>query len=170
VPLNGKWKLTFLSGGPTLPPAVEMDTLSSWIALGNEYTSFSGTASYTTSFKSPGDNSAGWLLDLGAVKESAEILLNGKTIATLIGPEYRCYVDKSLLIADNVLEVRVSNLMANRIADLDKRGVFWKKFYNINFPARKPENRKNGLFDASQWAPRESGLIGPVRLLPVTLK
>ena len=34
VPLNGKWKLTFLSGGPTLPPAVEMDTLSSWIVFG----------------------------------------------------------------------------------------------------------------------------------------
>ena len=169
VPLNGKWKLTFLSGGPTLPPAVEMDTPSSWVVFGSGYTSFSGTASYITSFKNPAGNSAGWLLDLGAVKESAEILLNGKPIATLIGPEYRCYIDKSLLTDDNVLEVRVSNLMANRIADLDKRGVFWKKFYNINFPARKPENRKNGLFDASQWTPRESGLIGPVRLVPVAV-
>jgi hypothetical protein len=54
--------------------------------------------------------------------------------------------------------------MANRIADLDKRNVFWKKFYNINFPARRAENRKNGLFDASGWEPRESGLLGPVNL------
>ena len=170
VILNGKWKLAFLSGGPKLPPAVEMDTLSSWLAFGDDFTSFSGTASYTTSFKRPADNSAGWLLDLGVVKESAEISLNGKPLATLIGPVYRCYIDKSLLTEENILEVRVSNLMANRIADLDKREVFWKKFYNINFPARKSENRKNGLFDASQWMPRESGLIGPVRLQPVTTK
>ncbi|HEX6891565.1 MAG TPA: glycosyl hydrolase, partial [Chryseolinea sp.] len=167
VLLNGKWKLTFLSGGTKLPPAVEMDAVSSWLAFGSDYASFSGTASYTTSFKRPATNSAGWRLDLGVVKESAEILLNGKPLATLIGPVYHCYIDKALLAEDNILEVRVSNLMANRIADLDKRGVFWKKFYNINFPARKPENRKNGLFDASEWMPRESGLIGPVRLQPV---
>ena len=170
VSLNGKWKLTFLSGGPKLPHAVETDTLSSWTVFGSDFTSFSGTASYTTSFKRPTDDPAGWLLDLGVVKESAAILLNGKPLATLFGPVYRCYVDKSLLAEDNLLEVRVSNLMANRIADLDKRGVLWKKFYNINFPARKPENRMNGLFDASQWIPRESGLMGPVRLQPVTTK
>jgi hypothetical protein len=69
------------------------------------------------------------------------------------------------LAEDNELEIQVSNLMANRIADLDKRKVFWRKFYNVNFPARKGENRKNGLFDASGWEPRESGLIGPVRLI-----
>jgi hypothetical protein len=170
VTVNGKWKLTFLSGGPTIPSSAEMDTVSSWHGLGNDYASFSGTASYTTSFNRPTGNSAGWLLDLGMVKESAEIMLNGKPLATLVGPVYRCYIDKSLLAEDNILEVRVSNLMANRIADLDQRGVFWKKFYNINFPARKPENRKNGLFDASQWMPRESGLIGPVRLLPVKVE
>ncbi len=64
----------------------------------------------------------------------------------------------------NTLEIQVTNLMANRIADLDKRNVFWKKFYNINFPARKAENRINGLFNASEWKPRESGLLGPVTL------
>jgi hypothetical protein len=35
-------------------------------------------------------------------------------------------------------------------------------------PARLRENRgPNGLFDASQWEPRESGLIGPVTLAPM---
>jgi hypothetical protein len=58
--------------------------------------------------------------------------------------------------------------MANRIADLDRRGVEWKKFYNTNFPARIPANRnEKGLFDASKWLPRESGLIGPVTITPV---
>ena len=44
--------------------------------------------------------------------------------------------------------------MANRISDMDKKGIFWKKFYNVNFPSRKAENRKNGLFDASHWTPQ----------------
>jgi hypothetical protein len=47
--------------------------------------------------------------------------------------------------------------------------VFWKKFYNVNFPARMAENRVDGLFDASQWQPEDSGLIGPVTLRATTL-
>ena len=69
---------------------------------------------------------------------------------------------------ENILEIEVSNLMANRIADMDRRGVNWKKFYNVNFPPRRRENRgPDGLFNASRWLPRESGLIGPVKLVPV---
>ena len=60
--------------------------------------------------------------------------------------------------------------MANRIMAMDKQNIFWKKFYNVNFPSRKPENRKNGLFDASGWTPKESGLLGPVRLLAIETK
>jgi hypothetical protein len=175
TPLAGKWKITFQSGGPELPAEVESDpgagSLASWTTFGAEdYPSFSGTASYTLSFARPQQTSAWWLLDLGVVKESAEVFLNGKSLGTLIGPLYQCYIENSLLKDGNVLEVKVSNLMANRIADMDKKGIFWKKFYNINFPARKAENRKNGLFDASQWKPRDSGLIGPVNFSPATLK
>ena len=55
--------------------------------------------------------------------------------------------------------------MANRIIDLDKRKVFWKKFNNTNFPSRFPQNRgADGLFDASKWEPKISGLKGPVTL------
>jgi hypothetical protein len=167
IDLKGKWKITFQSGGPELPDVIELDTLSSWTNFGSDYGAFSGTASYTTRFKRPAGSATEWLLDLGNVKETARIFLNGIPLASLIGPSYQCYLDSSVLKEENVLEIRVSNLMANRIADIDRAGVFWKKFYNINFPARKPENRKNGLFDASQWKPRESGLIGPVRLIPI---
>jgi hypothetical protein len=59
--------------------------------------------------------------------------------------------------------------MANRIADMDRRNVPWKKFYNVNFPARLAANRgTNGLFDASKWQPLPSGLIGPVTVTPVS--
>ena len=63
----------------------------------------------------------------------------------------------------NTLEVEVTNVSANRIRDLDRRGVEWQIFRDINFVGidYKP-------FNASQWPVRESGLIGPVTLQPVT--
>lgn len=46
----------------------------------------------------------------------------------------------------------------------------WKIFYNVNMSARKKENVKNGIFDASNWEPKPSGLLGPVMLIPVVVK
>ncbi|MCO6490902.1 MAG: hypothetical protein J5I98_20965 [Phaeodactylibacter sp.] len=167
--LDGSWKLRFLEGGPELPPAVEAAPLGSWTEIGGDaYKWFSGTARYSIEFPRPEGTGRGWLLNLGKVAESAAVRINGQEVGVLVGPVYDLFIDQSLLQDNNHLEVDVSSLMANRIADLDKRGVFWKKFYNVNFPARRPENRgKNGLFDASGWAARPSGLLGPVTLTPV---
>jgi hypothetical protein len=86
----------------------------------------------------------------------------------LINAPYRIRIKKELLKEQNTLEVAVSNLMTNRIIDMDRRGVNWKKFYNTNMPARRRENAgPDGLFTAARWTPRESGLIGPVALIPV---
>ena len=66
------------------------------------------------------------------------------------------------------MEIIVTNGMANRVIDLDKRGVSWKKFYNINMSARLPENRgADGLFTAGRWQPKPSGLLGPVTITPL---
>ena len=93
--------------------------------------------------------------------------LTGKNLAILIGPDFHIIIDKKLLKSVNTLEIKVSNLMANRIAYLDRNNIAWKKFYNVNMAARLKQNSKNGLFDASAWEPMESGLIGPVTLTPV---
>lgn len=128
---------------------------------------FSGTARYTITFALPQKDADGWLLDLGRVAESARVTLNGKDLGTLIKP-YRIRIPKDLTKEKNTLEIAVSNLMANRIADMDRRNVNWKKFYNINFPPRRKENAgADGLFNASHWQPRDSGLIGPVTLVPI---
>jgi hypothetical protein len=98
------------------------------------------------------------------------VRLNGQNLGTLIGPGYEVTLAGTLLAERNVLEIDVTNQMANRIADLDRRHVPWKKFYNVNFPARLRENRgPDGLFSAAGWEPLESGLLGPVTLQPVRI-
>ncbi|HEU0186156.1 MAG TPA: glycosyl hydrolase, partial [Blastocatellia bacterium] len=172
-PLDGKWSLRFVSGGPELPAAIETDKpgspLGSWTNLDGEAVKrFSGTAIYTISFSGQGSERRDWLLDLGRVAESARVRLNGNELGALINAPYRIRIPKEALKDQNILEVAVSNLMTNRIIDLDRRGVKWKKFYNTNMPARRRENAgPDGLFTAANWTPRESGLIGPVALIPV---
>jgi hypothetical protein len=168
VSLDQKWSVSFDSGGPALPDAFDIDTPRYWTDLDNpSYQNFSGTATYRTTFGKPGKQSARWLLKIGSVKETAEVFLNGKPLATLIGPEYQIAFDDSRLEEENVLEIRVSNLMANRIAWMDRNQIFWKKFYNVNFPSRLRENSKNNLFDASHWKPAPSGLAGKVEIYPL---
>ena len=166
--LTGKWSLRFVKGGPELPSPVEITELGSWTLIAADATKrFSGTAVYTLSFQKPRGNADTWMLDLGRVAESARVKLNGKELGVLIGAPYRARVSRNLLKDQNVLEVSVSNLMTNRIIDLDQKKVTWKKFYNTNMPARRRENAgPDGQFDASRWTPRESGLLGPVRLIP----
>lgn len=166
--LSGKWKVAFDSGGPELPPSFEADSLLYWTRLDDErYRAFSGSATYELSFSRPVPRPERFLLRIDSVKESAEIFLNGQSIGTVIGPVYQVVFDASLLKDQNTLRIRVSNLMANRIAWLDRNHIFWKKFYNVNFPARQRENSKNGRFNAADWNPRPSGLAGKIMIYPL---
>ena len=163
--LTGNWKVNFPEGGPVKPSQKEISKLSSWTLFGgDDVKNFSGTASYTITFKKPKGKADAWLLDLGKVNESARVMLNGKEIAVLIGPGFKVVIDNKQLKSSNTLEVRVSNLMANRISYMDRNNIEWKKFYNVNFNARMPQNTKNRIFDASSWQPKDSGLLGPVTI------
>ncbi|GAB3750699.1 glycosyl hydrolase [Spirosoma pomorum] len=169
-PLSGTWTVDFVSGGPTKPASVTTNQLGSWTDLPSDGVKiFSGAASYSLTFTKPAGHTGDWLLDLGKVAESARVQLNGQELATLIGPTYQLAIPDSLLRPTNKLTITVSNGMANRMVDLDKRHVNWKKFYNINMSARLKENRgKDGLFTAESWQPRPSGLLGPVTLTPLS--
>jgi hypothetical protein len=170
MPVNGEWTLKFNQGWPVLPSERKLGDLISWTETGGEdVKNFSGTATYKTIFSKPSFRSDAYLIDLGKVACSARVILNGAEIATLIGPDFSVTVDKKLIKKTNILEVKVSNLMANRIAWMDKNKIEWKKFYNINFAARLRENNKNGIFDASEWKPMESGLMGPVTISALNL-
>ena len=171
VPIEGDWQITFSEGGPELPPLYKMLEPSPWTDQADSvYLNFSGTAVYSVNFPKPSESADAWLLDLGSIHESAHVKLNGQSLGTLIGPTFQIQIPVEAFEESNLLEIEVSNLMANRIADLDRRGVFWKRFYNINVSARTRENLgPAGVFDASQWEVRPSGLEGPVYLIPLFL-
>jgi hypothetical protein len=164
--LGVKWDIEFLEGGPVLPSKQSGLNLQPWTSIGgnDEFNNFSGVARYSTSFPNPAGNAKSWLLDLGKVNETAEVVLNGKKIATLIGPVFQVVVPATAFQTNNKLEIIVANLMANRIAYMDRSNIPWKIFYNTNMPARRRENLKNGLFDAGAWNPLVSGLSGPVTI------
>ncbi len=168
-PIRGKWTINFVSGGPSLPVSVQTDKLGSWTTWpGEAVKSFAGTADYTITFSRPTGSSTSFLLDLGRVAESARVRLNGVNLDTLIGAPFRVMLPYKLFKLSNTLTISVSNGMANQISDMDRRKIVWKKFYNINMPARLRENRDaNGLFTAERWLPIESGLLGPVTLTPL---
>ena len=168
--MDKKVKLQFISGGPKLPTSdTVVNNLVSWTELNDAGKNFSGVARYSISFEKPKDFSKAFLLDLGRVHETAEVQLNGKKLATLIGPNFQVVIPAAELKQNNELVVLVANLMANRISYMDRNNLPWKIFYNTNMPARKRENvGKNGLFDASSWMPLPSGLLGPVTLTPIS--
>jgi hypothetical protein len=158
--IRGRWQVQFLAGGPELPPPFDMDRLVSWTAGGDpERERFAGTARYTLRFDAPSTSPA-WRLDLGLVRDSARVRLNGQDLGTFFLPPYRVPV-RNLKPHGNVLEVEVTSLAANRIRDLDRRQVPWRLFHDINFV-----NLDYRPFDASDWPLRDAGLLGPVTLAP----
>ena len=160
--LRGRWTVTFLEGGPALPKPFTSDTVTTWTGRGDEDADrFAGTARYSLTFDAP-DTASRHLLTLGTVHQSARVRLNGRDLGVLLEPFFAVETGP-LRTSGNVLEVEVTNLSANRVRDLDRRGVQWKIFRDINFVGidYRP-------FDASGWPVRPSGLPGPVTLQPIS--
>jgi len=159
IEIAGKWQVEFLQGGPKLPASFETAKLASWTESANpDAQSFAGTASYKITFDAPKSATEQWLLDLGTVCQSARVRLNGRELGTLLAAPFQVMLDHVRPQA-NVLEVEVTNVSANRIRDLDLRGVQWRVFHDINFVSIN-----YGTFDASKWPLEKSGLLGPVTL------
>ena len=163
--ISGDWKIKFLEGGPTLPADFQTAKLASWTTFPDTNTqAFAGTAKYETTFDAPDSAGTHFEINLGDVRQSARVRVNGKDYGTLITPPFRVVVD-NLKPTGNTLEVEVTSVAANRIRDLDRRGVNWKIFKDINIV-----NVNYKPFNAADWPLTDCGLLGPVTLTPVTAK
>lgn len=163
IALPDEWEISFIEAEPEVKDMPSETRLGSWTdtdgADGADETM--GTARYATTFHvEDGDIESGeWLLDLGDVRESARVRINGADVATLYAVPFRCLIGNYLRKGENTLEVFVTNLPANRIAGMDRRGVQWRMFKDINIV---DINYKRGTY--AGWQPVPSGLLGPVRI------
>ena len=64
------------------------------------------------------------------------------------------------MAGDNKVRIEVTNLPANRIAELDRQGVKWRKMEEINVVDIR---YKKSLYDT--WSPVPSGLASEVKLI-----
>lgn len=164
--LNSYWKLSFPQAQPTpIPSTFRFSNLQSWTELGDStLLKTQATGLYTTHFAlSPHFTQAS--LDLGDVREWARVVLNGHEIATLFAVPYTCDLTPYLKVGDNCLEIYVSNLAANRIADMDRHHIPWRCMKEINVVDL---NYHRTLYD--HWSPVPSGLLGPVRIIAIHRK
>ncbi len=162
MPVAGRWTLTPVCGGPAMPRRT-MDCPVSWSDNpdGSE-NPFCGTVRYETVFDLQGgmSGSRGGVLDAGEVHESARVRLNGRDLGVRVMPPFRWNVPGGVLRkSGNRLSIEVTNLGANRIRDMDRRGVQWKDVATDTVFA---QNYKR--LDASGWKLLPSGLSGPVSL------
>jgi hypothetical protein len=135
LPVSGVRDVTFLKGMPSLPPPTSISDLNSWTTFSEPAIYFSGKARYTLTFNVPKNIATRkeLLLDLGDVREVADVKINGKSIGTAWSIPYRLGIPAGALqIGKNLLEVEVSNLSANYMRLRDTQAPEWKKFYDAN--------------------------------------
>ena len=163
IALPGPWTLTFTEEAPKVNKAFTLDKLQTWETLNDDSAKITmGTGVYTTKFKlSKKDDPKGtWIIDLGDVRESARVYINGQFIGCAWSVPFVLDCKQALKVGTNELRIEVTNLPANRIADLDRRGIPWRKMEEINVV---DINYKKTTYD--QWEPMPSGLNSEVRLI-----
>jgi alpha-L-rhamnosidase len=144
----GGWKLTatgLVPSGKTGVIRRDLPRLIDW-SLDSELRGLSGRGVYSTTFTvSSADKGKQLILDLGNVKNVAEIAVNGKPAATLLLRPYQTDITDFVQPGENVLEIAVTNALFNSMVLREPKP----------FRAGPTEN-PSGLM--------ASGLIGPVQM------
>ena len=154
--ISGSWDVAFQAGRGA-PAKISLDNLISWSESpdpGVKY--FSGTGTYSKTIQAPADwfkaGSKLWL-DLGDVKNLAEITVNGRPLGIFWKAPFRVDVTSALKAGANTLEIKVANLWVNRLIGDEQPGAAKKytytavEFYRADSPLLP------------------SGLIGPVKIV-----
>ena len=160
--LEGPWTLSFTEEAPKVDKTFNLPTLQSWETLDEQTRVTMGTGVYTKKFKlsKQEDPTGPWKIDLGDVHESARVYINGQFIGCAWSVPFVLDTKGALRVGENEVRIEVTNLPANRISDLDRKGVKWRKMEEINVV---DINYKKTLYD--EWEPMPSGLNSQVKLI-----
>lgn len=156
--LPGAWRVSFPSGRGA-PASVTLETLTSWSESsdsGVRY--FSGTSTYTKTFQaSPAwfKHGAHLWLDLGEVKNLADVRVNDKPLGILWKSPYRVDATKALRPGENHVSIKVTNLWVNRLIG-DQQPNASRKY---TFTDVTPYSASSPLLP--------SGLLGPASIMVI---
>ncbi len=161
--LTGPWRVRFPQGWGA-PPEVAVDRLQSWTESedpGIKY--FSGTATYQKTFTVEEENKnkkTACYLDLGEVRDVAEVFVNGKSAGILWKKPFRMDISGLVRTGENELKIEVVNMWVNRLTGdmlLDAKDRYCK----TNQPYMTREVWPGG---DEPFREQPSGLLGPVKL------
>lgn len=159
--IEGTWNVSFQKdlGAPASATFDKLVSYTDNADAGIKY--FSGTAAYTKTITAD----AAWFtkdaelwLNLGDVKNLAEVIVNGKSLGILWKKPFRINITSALKPGENKIEIRVTNLWVNRLIGDLQPGVTSKITYTT-----MPFYQAN-----SKLLP--SGLLGPVKIMSVVRK
>ena len=158
---DNQWALSFIEEQPKVGQTFELSSLRTWESINDKTKATMGTGVYETTFKLSKDEAkTHWSIDLGDVRESARVYINGKYIGCAWAVPYILNCQDVLVKGKNTIRIEVTNLPANRIAELDRQGVKWRKMKEINVV---DINYKKTTYE--NWSPVPSGLNGKVKLV-----
>jgi hypothetical protein len=158
--LTSGWTLRFTASEPAIDGVFQLATLGSWTELGDDALRKNmGTGCYSITFDFAKKADKEYRLCLGDVRESAAVKVNGQEVSVLYAVPFETTIGAYLRDGSNRIEIEVTNLPANRIAEYDRQGVEWRIFHEINFVSITYQNTR---FDA--WGVVPSGLPGPVTI------
>lgn len=159
--INKGWKLSFIEEHPVVNKTFKIDSLRTWETLEDDSVKETmGTGVYTTTINmSKIEANKNYAIDLGDVRESARVYINGNFIGCAWSVPFILNCKKAFKAGINTLRIEVTNLPANRIAAMDRKGIKWRKFNEINFV---DINYKKTSY--ADWQPVKSGLNGKVIL------
>ncbi|MDR3711356.1 MAG: glycosyl hydrolase, partial [Puia sp.] len=156
--VEGGWKLAFQADRGA-PQSISLDKLASWSDSADQGVKyFSGTGTYTKSFEAKADwfkKGAHVWIDLGDVKNLAEVTVNGKSLGIVWHEPYRVDATAALKPGANEISIKVTNAWVNRIIG-DQQPDATTKY---TFITEKPYNAQSPLL--------ASGLLGPVNVYSV---
>jgi hypothetical protein len=153
--VEGPWTVSFQPGRGA-PQSITMDSLASWADnsdAGVKY--FSGIGKYTKTIQAPADwfkKGAHLWLDLGDVKNLAEVTVNGKNLGVVWHAPFRVDVTSALKPGANEVSVKVINAWVNRLIGDEQPGATKYTFADV-----KPYRQDSPLLP--------SGLLGPVTVI-----
>ena len=160
ITLSGPWTLSFTEEAPKVSCTFRLEKPQTWETLSQEAAVTMGTGVYTTTLKLTKQQARQhWMIDLGDVRESARVYINGQFVGCAWAVPFVLDCRNTLKKGSNEIRIEVTNLPANRIAELDRQGVKWRKMEEINVV---DINYKKTTY--AEWEPMKSGLNSEVKL------